>query len=81
VAVSATSGEGLPRLTEAIEKTLSQSLYRMHLRVPYERGDLVAELHNMAAVQNQTHEEDGVYLTVRVPPAMYDRFKPYRIPG
>lgn len=81
VAVSAVTREGLPNLLNAIETTLAQSLYRMHLRVPYERGDLVAELHNMAAVQSQTHEEDGVYLTVRVPPELYERFKPYRIPG
>ena len=81
VAVSAVTREGLPNLLDALEKTLGQSLYRMHLRVPYERGDLVAELHNMAAVQAQTHEEDGVHLTVRVPPELYERFKAYRIPG
>ncbi|MFN8377262.1 MAG: GTPase HflX [Anaerolineae bacterium] len=81
VAVSATTHEGLPRLVDAIDRTLAQALYRMHLRVPYERGDLVAELHDMAAVQQQSHEEDGVHLTVRVPPALYERFKPYRIPG
>lgn len=81
VAVSAQTGEGLPRLTEAVEATLSQALYRLQLRVPYERGDLIAELHDMAAVQAQSHEEDGVHLTVRVPQAMYERFKPYRVTG
>ncbi|HYO89722.1 MAG TPA: GTPase HflX [Candidatus Limnocylindrales bacterium] len=81
VAVSAATGEGLTDLTAAIEKTLSQSLYRLHLRLPYERGDLVAELHDMAAVQEQTHEEDGVHLTVRVSPALYERLKQYRVPG
>jgi len=81
VAVSATTGEGLPRLVEAIDRTLAQALYRMQLRVPYERGDLVAELHDMATVQEQSHEEDGVHLTVRVPTSLYERFKPYRISG
>lgn len=81
VAISAQTGEGLPRLTEAVEATLSQALYRLQLRVPYERGDLIAELHEMAAVQAQSHEEDGVHLTVRVPQAMYERFKPYRVTG
>jgi GTP-binding protein HflX len=81
VAVSAQTGEGLPDLTAAIEKTLAQTLYRLHLRLPYERGDLVAELHELAAVQDQKHEEDGVHLTVRVPPSLYERFKQYRVPG
>lgn len=81
VAVSAKTGEGLPELTAAIEKTLSQSLYRLHLRLPYERGDLVAELHDMATVQDQSHEEDGVHLTVRVSPTLYERFKQFRVPG
>ena len=81
VAISAATGEGLRGLTDAIERTLSESLYRLNLRIPYERGDLVAELHNMAAVQNQSHEEDGIHLQVRVPPALYDRYKPFRIPG
>ncbi len=81
VAVSAKTGEGLSRLTEAVESTLSQALYRLQLLVPYERGDLIAELHDMAAVQAQSHEEDGVHLTVRVPQAIYERFKPYRVTG
>lgn len=81
VGISATTGDGLPQLLATIDQTLAQALYRMHLRVPYERGDLVAELHDLAAVQEQSHEEDGVHLTVRVPTALYERFKPYRIPG
>lgn len=80
-AISASAGIGLDTLLETIEKTLALTLYTVRLRVPYQRGDLVSQLHDMATVENQQHTEDGIELTVRLPASMYERFKPYRVTG
>jgi GTP-binding protein HflX len=79
--ISASKGIGLDTLRETIEKTLALALYKVTLRLPYQRGDLVSQLHEMANVENQHHTEEGIELTVQLPPALYERFKEYRITG
>ncbi|MEO8395146.1 MAG: GTPase HflX, partial [Chloroflexota bacterium] len=79
VSVSATKNIGLEHLLEAIEKALSQSLYEVTLRLPFERGDLASMLHEMGSVQEQTHTEDGIVLKVRLSHDLYERFQEYRV--
>jgi GTP-binding protein HflX len=79
--VSASKGTGLDTLLETIEKTLAKTLFKIRLRVPYVRGDLVSQLHELATVENQQHTEDGIEMTVQLPSALYERFKEFRISG
>lgn len=81
VTVSASTGAGLDTLLETIEKALAKTLVKIRLRVPYLRGDLVSQLHELAMVEDQQHTEDGIELTVQLPTALYERFKEYRIRG
>ncbi len=81
VTVSASTGAGLDTLLETIEKALAKTLVKIRLRVPYLRGDLVSQLHELAMVEDQQHTEDGIELTVQLPAALYERFKEYRIRG
>ncbi len=79
VTVSATKNIGLVRLLEAVEQALQKTLYEVTLRLPYERGELVSQLHEMGSVQEQSHTEDGIVLKVRLPRALYERFQEYRV--
>ena len=79
VAVSATENTGLDRLREAIETALASALYKVTLKLPYERGELVSQLHELGSVQSQKHVEDGILLTVQLPHAIYERYKEYRV--
>ncbi|MCC6803934.1 MAG: GTPase HflX [Anaerolineae bacterium] len=79
VVVSASKRKGLDRLLEAVEGALAQMLYPITIRLPYERGDLVSMLHEMATVDEQSHVEDGIVMHVQLPRALYDRFQEYRI--
>jgi GTP-binding protein HflX len=79
VPVSAHTGEGIDALRTAIEKTLAQSLYRIRLKLPYERGDLVSLLHERGNVSHQEHLPDGIMLSVQLPAALYERFKNYQL--
>ena len=79
VAVSATENTGLDRLRQAIETALASALYKVTLKLPYERGELVSQLHELGSVQSQKHVEDGILLTVQLPRAIYERFKEYRV--
>jgi GTPase len=79
IGVSAAQGIGLDALLASIERTLSASLYRLKVRLPYDRGDLVSLLHEHGSVQSQAHTEDGVELVVQLPADLFERFKAYRI--
>jgi GTPase len=79
VSVSATEALGLNNLLEAIEAALAKALYRVTLRFPYERGDLVSLLHEAATVEEQTHTEEGVVLKLQLPRSLYERFKEYQV--
>lgn len=81
VKVSASKGIGLDDLLDTIEKTLTKTLFKIRLRVPYVRGDLVSQLHELATVEHQQHTEDGIEMTVQLPSALYERFKEFRISG
>ena len=79
VSVSATKKTGLDSLLEAVETTLTKSLYAVTLQLPFERGDLVSQLHEMGSVEKQTHTENGIILEVQLPHNLYERFKEYRV--
>jgi GTP-binding protein HflX len=49
----------------------------MRLLVPYDRGDVVAALHESGAVLTEAHGEHGTELTVRVPEGIADAFAMY----
>lgn len=79
VAVSAATGLGLDKLISAIERTLSASMYRLKLRLPYDRGDLVSLLHDHGSVQSHKNTELGVEMVVQLPADLFERFKIYKI--
>lgn len=49
------------------------------LLLPYERGDLVSQLFELATVEKQEHTEEGVVLIVQLPPSLQERFKQFQV--
>ncbi len=81
VAVSAQTGQAVPELLNAIETILTQHDRKVRLLLPYQRGDLVSALFDQANVEKQEHTPSGVILTVQLSPALYERYKEFRIAG
>lgn len=81
IGVSAQTGAGIPGLLDIIETTIAKHYHTVKLLLPYQRGDLVSALFDLANVENQEHTESGVILTVQLPPSLYERFKEFRIVG
>lgn len=79
VRVSALEQIGLETLMEEIEETIVASSHKVKLRIPYQRGDVISFLHEAATVEAQDHTEDGVVLTVLLSPALYQRYKEYKV--
>jgi GTPase len=67
VAVSARTGVGLEALQELIAQRLPRPDVEVSLLVPYDRGDVVAKLHEVGEVQSVEHGPDGTRIDARVP--------------
>ncbi len=77
--ISAQNNVGVDGLLSAIENVLNSYLRKTKLSIPYQRGDLVSQLFELATVENQEHTEDGVILTVQLPLSLQERFKQFQI--
>ena len=79
LAISAATGQGLPALLDRIEGILQSSRRMVSLLIPYDRGDLVALLHEQAIINQETHEADGTHLEVYVPAHLKGLVERYRL--
>nr|WP_227023185.1 GTPase HflX [Actinomadura rubrobrunea] len=67
VVVSARTGAGIDELRAAIEVRLPKLDRELRVLVPYDRGDLVAQVHRRGEVLKQEHTAEGTVLHARVP--------------
>jgi GTP-binding protein HflX len=75
VAISARTGEGADELLSTIVDRLRALAEVVELRVPYERGDVVAALHREGEVLVEVHEEGGTRVRARLPEAVASRYR------
>ncbi|HZB32097.1 MAG TPA: GTPase HflX [Streptosporangiaceae bacterium] len=66
VVVSARTGDGIEALLAAIEERLPRPAREVRVLLPYERGDLVARVHEHGEVLSQEHTAQGTALHARV---------------
>jgi GTP-binding protein HflX len=77
VAISALTGEGLPELLARIEMAFDERLVRLELLLPYQRGDLLGQIHQRGVIDREEHEETGTRLCVRVPVDLAGRLEAF----
>lgn len=75
--VSAKSGEGLDRLTEAIGDALSADARELSLRIPPSDYALVALLYREATVVYEDHDGENYIVRCRVPERLRSRVEAY----
>jgi GTP-binding protein HflX len=75
--VSAATGEGVEGLLEAIADALPDPPVSIHALVPWDRGDLMAELYREAEVLEAIAEPDGTRVRARVGLRELSRLRPY----
>ncbi len=77
VVVSAHQRTGIDSLLHTVEQVLAASLYNVRMLIPFQNGDVVSLLYDMAMVEQQEHTEAGVILTVKLSGSLYRRFKQF----
>jgi GTP-binding protein HflX len=79
VFVSARTGAGLSELRTAVEARLPRPGTEVRARVPYDRGDLVALVHQRGEVLSSRHTDEGTHLHARVDEALAAALAPYAV--
>jgi GTPase len=64
---SATTGEGISDLLEALVVQLARLQVEVRLEIPFDRGDVVARIHDEGEVLEETYSEAGTSLRARLP--------------
>jgi GTP-binding protein HflX len=77
VFISAGTGEGVPELLDKIVDGLNAKTTELSLEIPYDRGDLLAELHNSTEVLSTEHNDTGTTVKVRLPHSEAGRYTAY----
>jgi GTP-binding protein HflX len=77
VAASARTGANMDDVTNAIVGGLDAVTVTAGFLIPYDRGDLVALLHEAGEVLDERHAEHGTEIKVRLPAATADRMATY----
>ncbi len=73
--VSARTGAGLPQLLRQIGTLLAAQQEKLHVRIPLERGDLLAQIHQSGRIHAQELSDGAYEVTAFVPPKVAGRIR------
>jgi len=73
VAISAVSGDGVDVLLRTIADRMRSIAKVVELRVPYDRGDVIAAIHREGEVVSTAHEEEAIRVRARLSEASVGR--------
>ncbi|TFD58708.1 GTPase HflX [Cryobacterium suzukii] len=77
--VSARTGEGIETVLTAVALLLPTPQIELDLLIPYDRGDLIAVLHDLGRIEVTEYIEDGTHVTAFVTPEIEPQFAPFVI--
>jgi len=77
VTLSALTGAGIDRLIEMLRERELEGGETMHLLIPHEQSRVIAKLHSVAVVLEQSMTEEAVVFDVWVPRDQVHLFEPY----
>jgi GTP-binding protein HflX len=77
VRVSALTGSGIDELLRCISEQLVRRFAALDVLIPYDRGDLVALLHQFGTIEYEGYEEGGTRLRGHIPANHSGPFAPF----
>ena len=75
VSVSAHTGEGIPTLLAAMERSIAERMKRVHLHIPYHEGKVLADVLAQGDVYGRRDLDDGVELDVALNQILAGRYR------
>ncbi len=81
VAISALTGEGIPKLLEVVNRHLYEDYTPVTVRLPYQEGSLIALFHDQGQVERVEQVHGGTVLAGRLPGRLLARYQPFVVKG
>lgn len=79
VPVSAVTGQGFGELLQECEALLEDRMEVMQLLIPFERYDLISQLHAKGGIRSKKAGEHGIAVAATVPRRLLTQYAPYRV--
>jgi GTP-binding protein HflX len=79
VAISATTGEGVPALLAELGSQLRPIREFMELSVPHDQAGVIARLHEVGQVVERDYNGATARFKARIPPHLHEEFAPYLV--
>jgi len=79
VAISATTGEGVPTLLAELGRQLRPIREFMELSVPHDRAGVIARLHEVGQVVERDYRGKTARFKARIPPHLHEEFAPFLV--
>lgn len=70
VPISARDGSGVPELLAEIERVLIDQMIEVQALIPYSRGDMLAQVHELGVIDAETSTATGTRVQAHVPPRL-----------
>ncbi|AQK49225.1 GTP-binding protein hflX [Zea mays] len=67
ICISAMNGDGLEDLCNAVQAKLKDSMVPIEAFVPYDKGDLLNDIHKVGMVEKMEYKESGTFVKAHVP--------------
>ncbi|KAB8115742.1 hypothetical protein EE612_056446 [Oryza sativa] len=67
ICISAINGDGLEEFCNAIQAKLKDSLVPIEAFVPYDKGELLSDIHKVGMVEKTEYTENGTFVKAHVP--------------
>ncbi|MDD3842431.1 MAG: GTPase HflX [Candidatus Izemoplasmatales bacterium] len=79
VSVSAVTGEGFPELIKLIDNILYNSLHRVRMIIPFEKGNIYSFLKDKTQIFSTEYLDDGIHIDAELNDHLFNLYKQYII--
>lgn len=77
--ISAKTAEGIPQLIDRVVTTLSGLLEEVHVRIPYEKSNLVPQCYEYGRVLKADYRDDGIHVHAHITRDLAGRLRQYAV--
>ncbi len=79
IAISAVTGQGISSLLRRIEELLNSDMVPLHVRLPYDQGQLLKLLHEHGHVLHEEYGPQGTTVEGLIPAHLSAQFRPFAL--
>ncbi|AOY76817.1 GTPase HflX [Clostridium formicaceticum] len=79
ISISAITGKNLDQLIRMIDNMIGKKILEISLLIPYNKGNIVSQLHKEAEVLSTEYQESGIVLNVNIEENYYEKYKEFHL--